>query len=85
MENDFISLTAMLGIMIFPFAIIFLLLMIFNWNERKSLFADSWFVYLAWLVFGMLTALAGLIAYDIFRIEETAPIMVTFYLVFSQV
>src|SRR5687767_2049172 len=80
MENDFISLTAMLGIMIFPFAFIFLLLMVFNWNERKSLFSDSWFVYLAWMLFGALTALAGLIAYDNFRIEETAPIMATFCL-----
>jgi hypothetical protein len=80
MENDFISLTAMLGFMFFPFAFIFLILMVFNWNGKKSLFSDSWFVYLAWILFGTLAGLAGLIADEKFRIETTAPIMASFYI-----
>lgn len=80
MENDFINIGALLGIMIFPFVIIFLMLMVFNWSERKNLFSDSWFVYLAWMFLGLLTALACLIVDDRFSIEETAPIMATFYL-----
>ena len=79
-EINFISFAALLGIMTFPFAIIFLILVSLNWNQRKSLFSDSWFVYLAWIFFGLLTMLAGLILDNEFFITETAPIMTAFYL-----
>jgi len=80
MENDFIGFAAMLGILIFPLAFIFLILTVFNWNKRKNLFADSWFVYLAWTLFGLLTAVAGLVVDAKFGIEETVSITASFYL-----
>ncbi len=50
MEEDFAGFILTILICCFPFGFIYLVLNLLNWNERKNLFSDSWFVYLTWIV-----------------------------------
>ena len=53
--------------LIFPFSIIYLLLSTLNWNEKKTLFLDSWFIFLAWLLSSLSVAFTYLLSDDYFR------------------
>lgn len=50
MEKDFAGFILMSLVWCFPFGFIYLVLHLLNWNERKNLFSDSWFVYLTWII-----------------------------------
>lgn len=50
MEKDFAGFILMILICCFPFGFIYLVLNLLNWNEKKTLFSDSWFIYLTWIV-----------------------------------
>ncbi len=47
---DFIWFLVMLGFLSVPFGAIYFILYTLNWNERESLFSESWAVFLAWLI-----------------------------------
>lgn len=50
--SEFIGFLLMAIILLVPFASIYLTLHILSWGERKSLFLDSWFVFLTWIFSG---------------------------------
>jgi len=52
--GDFSWLLIMIAIFSFPFAIIYLILFTLNWNDKKNIFSDSWFVFIAWFVSSLL-------------------------------
>ncbi|MBS1795934.1 MAG: hypothetical protein JSS81_18925 [Acidobacteria bacterium] len=49
MEN-LLMIPLFLALAAFPFGIIYLVLAAVGWSDRRNLFSDSWFVYLAWLL-----------------------------------
>lgn len=52
--GDFSWLLIMIAVFSFPFAIIYLILYTLNWNKKKNIFLDSWAVFIAWIVSGLL-------------------------------
>jgi hypothetical protein len=55
--DDFAWFLTMTAIMSFPFGIIYLILNTLNWNERKNIFSNCWFVFIAWLLSSLSMAL----------------------------
>ena len=48
--NDFIPFLMMIIILLVPLVWIYLILYTLNWGGRKSLFSDSWIIFITWLV-----------------------------------
>lgn len=63
MGEDFGWFLILTLICFLPFSGIYLLLYTLDWNEKKNLFSDSWFVFLTWLF----TSISIFIFYEINR------------------
>ncbi len=50
MEEEFSKFFLSGLFFIFPFVFAYLSLYVLDWNDRKNLLADSWYVFLAWLL-----------------------------------
>ena len=64
MEEDFAGFFLLGLFFIFPFGFAYLSLYVLDWNDRKNLLADSWYVFLAWI-------LSGFSVYFVFIILES--------------
>lgn len=69
MGEDLAAFGGGIGIIGVPFAAIYLILNAIKWNEKKSIFLDCWFVYLGWMVSGIIGFLAFEYVTRIFPIE----------------
>lgn len=64
--QDLTGLAAAALVLCCPLIPIYLTLKLFDWNQKAKLFLDSWFVYLSWLVSGLLVLIVAAY-FDSFR------------------
>jgi hypothetical protein len=67
MEEDFKTFLFMIGVLGLPFGCVYSILYLLNWNEKKNLLLDSWFVFLAWLLSSPLVLIIQALVVRTFR------------------
>ena len=78
--GDLLWFIAMIGIVSFPFAIIYLILNTLSWNEKRNIFSDSWSVFIAWLISGFLIIIIFALVDFNFRIHNRFAFFASFAL-----
>lgn len=58
--QDLAGFTVLALLLCCPLIPIYLTLKLLDWNQQAKLFLDSWFVYLSWLVSGLLVLLVAI-------------------------